>query len=115
MINVRFRVEIKNFGTVAAEDFVSSWKAFIDDIEQSMPEGVPAQPSTIFPGKTVFLVASLGRDNYKSVIIDKTKTLDLEITVSYDGLDKHYVYCEKDRFSAKYNAFQGLGAVCTHP
>lgn len=111
--NFRIAVEVKNFGTVAAENFVPTWRIFLNGVQRNTrPLEQGSRPSTIFPGRVVFLTGIVGAENYHAIMAGE-KTLDLEVTVRYDGLDKSYAYCERWRYNPPNNAFLGLGAACT--
>jgi hypothetical protein len=109
--NFDFRVEIKNFGTVPADNFVPSWKVLINGIQQRGGTET-SKPATIFPGKSIYLTGQAGTENYQAIMTGQS-VLELETTVRYEGPGQNYTYCEKDRFGPKVNAFLGLGAVCT--
>jgi hypothetical protein len=112
--NLGFRVDVKNFGSVAATNFTAKWIVFLDGVPG---KGIGPESGTVvlFPQKSIFFQGYIGSENYQAVVVSATKTLELEVTVSYDGPgpNQNYTYCEKDRFSPTMNAFTNLGAACT--
>jgi len=96
---INMLVIIKNFGTATASNFTSTWRFYIDGVEQLPHEGHNRSnpPIEMFPGKVVSLIGHVGSDQYQAVMEGK-KSVDLEVTVSYDEPGQRYTYCEKDHF-----------------
>ena len=103
-----FHADIKNFGTVPGTNFVFAWKVFLGGIEQTNSAKIPDQPSTLFPGQSVYLRAEFGHDEFPAIASGE-KTLVFETSYRYDGPSDTYVGCQKYHYSARSNAFFNLG------
>src|ERR1700721_1980792 len=103
-ISLGFIATIKNSGTVAAENFVATWKAFINAEEQPVLPS-PNRPAKMLPGREIKLVGQTGQPaTYLALMTGKDK-LALEITVSYDDPEhKRLTYCEREEYDYTIDA-----------
>lgn len=110
--NMDFSVEIKNFGPVPGDNFLTNWKVFIDGTEQPSTINFERNSSTIFPGKSVYLTGKIGSHDYPAVVGGQ-KIIELEVTVRYEGPGQKYRYCEKYRYGGPTAiAFLRYGTAC---
>jgi len=107
--NFVLRVELKNFGSVTAEDFWITWKIFINGVLVPKDNEEMPRHSKIYPGKFVYLPARIGTADTPG-ISDGTKILELEVTVHNKAPEEDYAYCEKHRYEPSVHAFMNLGA-----
>jgi hypothetical protein len=106
-----FTIEVKNFGSVSAENFLPDWKVFIDGIEQPNPNPEGRKPGTIFPQKSVFFRGQIGGPDYVAIMTGK-EILETEVSVKYEGLGRNYNYCERQRYGPQIDYFFRFGASC---
>jgi hypothetical protein len=107
-VQLQISVEIKNFGPVAAEDFISQWKVFIDGREETnVTPSTP--PRTIFPGQVIVHTGVIGSRDYPD-IMSGAKTLELRITVRYGGANQRYAYCETNQYFHQIGTFVTTGS-----
>jgi hypothetical protein len=106
------RVVIKNFGTAPALNRHAGWRVFIGGVEQQTTL-IPDTPSTQFPGELNSFVGYTFGQQYLDIVIRRTKTLIVQITVSYEWPGNHQqTECTKMQYAPDTNDFLDLGA-CT--
>jgi hypothetical protein len=102
---------IKNFGPVPGSNFIASWRLFLNDVEQKTKR-IPDTPRTLYPSQWVELRGGYQGDDYQR-LKNGTTTLEIEVTVGYDGPTGHYSECMRHRYMRENGQFFNLGN-CTH-
>lgn len=110
--NLIFRVEVKNFGPVSADNYRGESRVWLNGQEVSGGLTVREGPITLFPGKALTRNAIAGTSNYEAIKSGRLKVV-LEIKVDYDGPSKHYTYCERFEYNPAIVGFSNLGAGCS--
>lgn len=101
----------KNYGPLPGRDSAVTWRIFHDGQEEPL-HGVPDTPTTVYPGQQVGLIGRVFGDDYQR-IIHGTETLDIELSVSYDGPIEHYFECQRYEYHNSIDGFINLGS-CKH-
>ncbi len=92
---LNFAVEIKNFGSVPANEFDSNWDVWIDGVSQPQTK-FPDKPSVLFPQASVFRVGLIADPMVYSSIVTGKSALEFVVEVRYKGVtQKEYYYREK--------------------
>src|SRR4029077_3966776 len=91
---IAFQAEIKNFGPVPGTNFTADWKVYWNGDEMHSVKQIPETPYNLYPSEIAILGGTIWGDQYKSLMAE-TATLEVEVSVSYDGPAGHYAECGK--------------------
>lgn len=108
------RAVIKNYGTVPANNFKAEWNATVNG--NAVPGiKIPDNPSTLFPGQTVAMVAQISGKPYDELTAGN-QTLIATVLIRYQGVssengkeNKDYTYCNREQYDSEIGAFVDLG------
>jgi hypothetical protein len=107
---LNFTAQVKNSGTVPAENTDIAWEVSLNGIAQP-GIGVPSNPSILFPNDHVSLHGGAFNDQFDKIMNGQI-TLTIVLRASYNGpSNKTYQYCNKHRYEPSINLFMNLG-VC---
>jgi len=109
---MNFFAGLKNYGPVPGLNFHASWRVFENGIEKNTIKKFPDTPTTFYPTQIVSFPGGIQGEDYQNIANNKV-TLELEITLEYDGPTGHYKECVKHAYAPEIGEFMNLGA-CTH-
>jgi|GEM_PF-6507738 len=107
-----FEAEIKNFGPVPATNFNASWKVFLNDV-QVPGTWIPSTAATLYPTELMSLRGGIREGNDLKKLLHSITTLDIEVSVEYDGPQGHTTECSRHEYFAGGDGFFDLGK-CIH-
>lgn len=106
--HMNYEITVKNFGTIPGSNVVAIQELYVNNVLHPSAQSSVINHMTVWPQQQLWMYGNINSTDYKEMM-NGTKDIHVDVTLSYVGPAKSYSICEREVFFPPMRQFADAG------